>query len=259
MLFDTHAHLDHERFETDREQLIQRIQREGVSLLLNPGADMPSSRDAMKLAEQHEFIYAAVGVHPHEVKEMKEEDFDELRQMAKNPKVVAIGEIGLDYYYDYSPREIQREFFVRQLRLADELNLPVIIHSRDASEETYELIRDHLPARNCVLHCFSQSAEMAKKYLSLGCFLSFAGPLTFKNSVKLKEAARIVPMDRIFIETDSPYLSPEPFRGKRNDPAKVRQVALELAKLYKTDLKTIAEVTMKNACDFFEIPWQTEK
>lgn len=253
MLFDTHAHLDHEKFQEDRQQLMDRIRREGVSLVIDPGADMPSSRDALDLARKHDFIYAAVGVHPHEVKDMVEEDFEELRRMAKDPKVIAIGEIGLDYYYDLSPREVQREYFVRQLNLATELNLPAIIHSRDASEETYELIRDHLPPRRCVLHCYSQSAEMAKKYLELGCYLSFAGPLTFKNSVKLKEAAKITPMDRLFIETDSPYLSPEPFRGKRNDPAKVRQVALELAKIKGSDLQTIAERTMENACRFFEI------
>lgn len=253
MLFDTHAHLDHPRFDEDREALIARIQKEGVSRVVDPGADMPSSRAALDLARRYDFIYAAIGVHPHEVKDMKEEDFDELREMAKYPKVVAIGEIGLDYYYDHSPRDRQREYFIRQLQLADELGLPAVIHSRDASEETYEIIERYLPKRKCVLHCFSQSPEMAQRYLKLGCYLSFAGPITFKNSVKLKEAAKITPMDRIFIETDSPYLTPEPFRGKRNDPSKVRQVALEIAKLKGSDLQTVAKATMENACRFFGI------
>ncbi|MDO4720418.1 MAG: TatD family hydrolase [Peptostreptococcaceae bacterium] len=253
MLFDTHAHMDHLRFEEDREALIARIQREGVSLLINPGADMPSSRAALALARKYDFIYAAAGVHPHEVKDMKEEDFDELREMAKDEKVIAIGEIGLDYYYDHSPRERQREYFIRQLQLAEELDLPVIIHSRDAAEETYEILAKYMPSRKAVLHCFSQSPEMAERYLKLGCFLSFAGPLTFRNAAKLKEAVRLTPMDRLFIETDSPYLAPEPFRGKRNDPSKVRQVALEMARLKGTDLASIAAQTKENACRFFRI------
>lgn len=252
-LFDTHAHLDDERFDEDRKQLIEQIQKDGVSLVVNPGADMKSSRAAIKLAEIYDFIYAAVGIHPHDVKDITDEDLIELEAMAKHPKVVAIGEIGLDYYYDNSPRELQREYFIRQIELANKLSLPIIIHSRDASMETHEILKEYKKDIGCVLHCFSQSLEMAKEYLELGCHLSFAGPLTFKNSNKLKEVARNIPLDKIFIETDSPYLTPQPYRGKRNDPSKVRYVAEELSNLKGISTEKIAEITMDNALKFFGI------
>ncbi len=252
-LFDTHAHLDDERFDEDRESLISSLKENNISLVVNVGADMKTSRNAIKLAEKYDLIYAAVGVHPHDVKDMKEEDFVELEQMSNHEKVVAIGEIGLDYYYDNSPREIQREFFIKQVELANKLNLPIIIHSRDASMETYEILKEYKKDIGCVLHCFSQSIEMAKLYLDLGCHISFAGPLTFKKSNKLKEVAKIIPIDKIFIETDAPYLTPEPYRGRRNDPSKVRYVAQELATLRGMTVEEIAEITMENAVKFFGI------
>ena len=252
-LFDTHAHLDDERFDEDREQIIEQIKKDGISLIVNPGADMKSSRAAIKLAEKYDFIYAAVGIHPHDVKDITEADLIELEQMAKHEKVVAIGEIGLDYYYDNSPRELQREYFIKQIELANKLSLPIIIHSRDASMETYEILKEHKKDIGCVLHCFSQSLEMAELYLKIGCHLSFAGPLTFKKSSKLKEVARNIPLDKIFIETDSPYLTPEPYRGRRNDPSKVRYVAEELSKLRAISVDKIAETTMNNAIEFFDI------
>ncbi len=252
-LFDTHAHLDDERFDEDREQIIEQIKQDGISLIVNPGADMKSSRAAIKLAEKYDFIYAAVGIHPHDVKDITEADLIELEQMAKHEKVVAIGEIGLDYYYDNSPRELQREYFIKQIELANKLSLPIIIHSRDASMETYEILKEHKKDIGCVLHCFSQSLEMAELYLKIGCHLSFAGPLTFKKSSKLKEVARNIPLDKIFIETDSPYLTPEPYRGRRNDPSKVRYVAEELSKLRAISVDKIAEITMNNAIEFFDI------
>lgn len=252
-LFDTHAHLDDERFDEDRELLIEKLKEENVSLVVNPGADMKTSRAAIKLAEKYDFIYAAVGIHPHDVKDIKEEDLIELEQMAKHEKVVAIGEIGLDYYYDNSPRELQREFFIKQIELANKVNLPIIIHSRDASMETYEILKEYKKDIGCVLHCFSQSMEMSELYLKLGCHLSFAGPLTFKKSHKLKEVARNMPLDKIFIETDAPYLTPEPFRGRRNDPAKVKYVAEELSNLRAISVDKIAEITMENAIKFFNI------
>ena len=252
-LFDTHAHLDDERFDEDREQIIEQIKQDGISLIVNPGADMKSSRAAIKLAEKYDFIYAAVGIHPHDVKDITEADLIELEQMAKHEKVVAIGEIGLDYYYDNSPRELQMEYFIKQIELANKLSLPIIIHSRDASMETYEILKEHKKDIGCVLHCFSQSLEMAELYLKIGCHLSFAGPLTFKKSSKLKEVARNIPLDKIFIETDSPYLTPEPYRGRRNDPSKVRYVAEELSKLRAISVDKIAEITMNNAIEFFDI------
>ena len=252
-LFDTHAHLDDERFDEDREQIIEQIKQDGISLIVNPGADMKSSRAAIKLAEKYDFIYAAVGIHPHDVKDITEADLIELEQMAKHEKVVAIGEIGLDYYYDNSPRGLQMEYFIKQIELANKLSLPIIIHSRDASMETYEILKEHKKDIGCVLHCFSQSLEMAELYLKIGCHLSFAGPLTFKKSSKLKEVARNIPLDKIFIETDSPYLTPEPYRGRRNDPSKVRYVAEELSKLRAISVDKIAEITMNNAIEFFDI------
>lgn len=254
MLFDTHAHLDHSRFDEDREELIRKIHAEGISLIVNPGADIESSKRAVELAREYDFIYATVGVHPHDAKDLNEDAFEMIKEMAKFEKVVAIGEIGLDYYYDNSPRDIQREAFIRQIKMANELNLPIVVHSRDASKDTYDIIKEYKKKDiGCLLHCFGQSMEMAELYVDLGCHISFAGPLTFKNSHKLKEVARNIPIDRILIETDAPYLTPEPFRGKRNDPSKVRYVALELAKLRNMDPHEIMEITMKNGIEFFNI------
>lgn len=254
MIFDTHAHLDDSRFDKDRKELIEGLKAHGISLIVNPGADMPSSKRAVELAKQYDFIYAAVGVHPHDVKDMEENTIDELRKLASEEKVVAIGEIGLDFYYDNSPRDLQLEYFIKQIELANELSLPIIIHSRDASELTYEKIKKYkADATPCVLHCFSQSYEMAERYVDLGCYISFAGPITFKNAHNLKEAATKLPLDRLFIETDCPYLTPEPFRGKRNDPSKVIYVAKEIAKLKGISEQEVIDATRKNATKFFGI------
>lgn len=254
MIFDTHAHLDDSRFDRDRKELIEGLKAQGISLIVNPGADMPSSKRAVELAKQYDFIYAAVGVHPHDVKDMGENTIDELRKLASEEKVVAIGEIGLDFYYDNSPRDLQLEYFIKQIELANELSLPIIIHSRDASELTYETIKKYkADTTPCVLHCFSQSLEMAERYVDLGCYISFAGPITFKNAHNLKEAATKLPLDRLFIETDCPYLTPEPFRGKRNDPSKVIYVAKEIAKLKGISEQEVIDATRKNATKFFGI------
>lgn len=254
MLFDTHAHLDDSRFDSDRDELIEKIHSEGISLIVNPGADIDSSKRAIDLAARYDFIYATVGVHPHDAKDLKEEDFEKIEEMAKADKVVAIGEIGLDYYYDNSPREIQKQVFIRQIEIANRLGLPIVIHSRDASQDTYDIIKKYKKDDiGCLLHCYGQSLEMAELYIEMGCYISFAGPLTFKNSHKLKEIARSIPLEKILIETDAPYLTPEPFRGKRNDPSKVRYVALELAKLRNIDPQQAMEITMKNGLEFFSI------
>lgn len=256
MLFDTHSHLDDEKFDPDREEVIRRIREEdGVDLLMCVGADMESSKRAIALAEQYDFIYAAVGVHPHDTETMTEADIDTLRAWAGHEKVKAIGEIGLDYYYDNSPRDIQKKWFARQMQLAREVGLPVIIHDRDAHGDCMEILRrERVGVTGGVFHCFSGSVEMAREALKLGMYISFAGPVTFKNAVKAVEAAREVPLERIFVETDSPYLSPVPHRGERNDPGKVQFVAQKIAEIKGMDYAEAARITRENAIKFFNIP-----
>lgn len=253
MIFDTHTHLDDEAFSQDLDSVVQNLKQSGISLILDPGCDLETSQKSVELSEKYDFIYSAVGFHPHEVSRMDEESYNSIKGLCKAEKVVAIGEIGLDYYYNYSPRNVQKKAFEKQISLAEEMKLPFIIHSRDASQDTYEILKSCKKDTPCVLHCFSQSIEMAKLYLNLGCFLSFAGPVTFKKSVNLQEVAKYAPIDRIFIETDSPYLTPEPKRGKRNEPANVKYVGQKIAQLRGVPENELFDVTYKNAVDFFNI------
>ena len=252
MFFDTHAHLDDDRFDADREGVIESLKENGVELFINVGADMEGSRESVRLSEKYEFIYAAVGVHPHDVENMTEADIDELTALLGHEKTVALGEIGLDYYYDNSPRELQKKWFLRQLELGAELNVPVCVHCRDAMGDCLEIIKS-VGYKKGVMHCFSGSRESAEELVRLGWYISFSGSLTFKNAKNLKEAASALPLDKIFIETDSPYLAPEPMRGKRNNPALVRYVAEELARLQGLDTAAVAAATMENAKKFFKI------
>ncbi len=252
MLFDTHAHLDDARFDEDRDSVIARLQEEGISLVVNVGADMESSRSSVDLARKYSFIYAAVGVHPDETGVLTEKDMDELKALSRWDKVVAIGEIGLDYHNNGAPKEVQKRWFQRQLSLARELNMPYIIHDRDAHGDTLAILKE-TGYFNGVLHCFSGSAEMAKEVVKLGMMVSFAGPVTFKNAPKTKEAAKAVPLEQLMVETDSPYLSPEPYRGKRNDSSRVRFVAEEIARLHGISLEEAAHITMENGKRFFHI------
>ncbi len=252
MYFDTHTHLDDARFDADRDHVIQALKEQGVSLALNIGADLESSYQSVELSEQYDFIYAAVGVHPHDASTMSEQTIDALKELAKHKKVVAIGEIGLDYYYDNSPRKQQKQWFLRQIELAKELELPYIVHDRDAHADTLAIIRE-AGYYNGVMHCYSGSSEMAKELVKMGFYISFAGPLTFKNGKKAREAARKVPLDRLFIETDSPYLSPEPHRGERNDSSKVRFVNRELAAIFEMSEEEMAKITLENGKRFFKI------
>lgn len=252
MLFDTHAHLDDARFDEDRDSVIAHLQEEGISLVVNVGADMESSRRSVELANQYDFIYAAVGVHPDETGELTEADMQELAELSKNDKVVAIGEIGLDYHNNGAPKEVQQKWFRRQLSLAEKLHLPYIVHDRDAHGDTLSILKE-IGYFNGVLHCFSGSAEMAKEVVKLGLMVSFAGPVTFKNAPKTKEAAKNVPPERLMVETDSPYLSPEPHRGKRNDSSRVRFVAEEIARLHEISFEDVARITMENGKRFFGI------
>lgn len=252
MYFDTHTHLDDEKFDPDRELVIENLKKEGVSLAVNVGADLTSSKNSIALAEQYDFIYAAVGVHPNEVGEMQDEDLETLADMAKHEKVVAIGEIGLDYHYDEPGRDVQKLWFEKQLRLAQTLNMPFIVHDRDAHQDTLELLKK-VGYYNGVMHCFSGSCEMAKILLDLGFYISIAGQVTFKNAPKVKEVAKMVPADRLFIETDSPYLTPEPHRGERNNSANVKFTCAKIAELKGISAEELAKVTLENGKKFYGI------
>ena len=254
MLADSHAHIDDERFDADRDEVVARALAAGVSLIVNIGADMASSARSVALAEKYPGIYAAVGMHPHDSQDMKENDYRQLEQWANHPKVVAIGEIGLDYHYDLSPRPVQKEVFLRQLDLARKTGKPFIIHEREAHADMLDIIRNAARGLNGVFHCFSGSVETAREYLKMGFYISVAGPVTFPKSVKTKEVAKAVPLDRLLVETDSPYLTPQPFRGKRNEPAYVRLVAEEIANLRDISLAELAEATTANVRRLFNIP-----
>lgn len=254
MLFDTHAHLNDEKFDLDRNEIIKKIKDANVSYLVNPGVDVSSSLASIKLAKENDFIYAAVGVHPHEVKDMTDDTILVLKNLAKNEKVVAIGEIGLDYFYDFSPRDVQKHWFIKQIELAKSLNLPIIIHDRDSHADVLSIIQNHKPKElGCVLHCYASSVEMAKQYVKMGCMLSFGGPITFKNSKKSVEVVKEISLDNLMIETDSPYLTPVPFRGKRNDSSYVQHVAAKMAQIKGVSYEEVVRKTTENALKFFKI------
>jgi len=254
MLVDSHAHIDDARFDADRAEVVARAAAAGVTLIINVGADMASSARSVALAEQYPGIYAAVGMHPHDAKDMQESDYMQLEKWTTHPRVVAIGEIGLDYHYDLSPRPIQKEVFLRQLDLARKTDKPFIIHEREAHADTLDIIRVAARGLRGVFHCFSGSVETAREYLNMGFYISLAGPVTFSNSVKSKEVAKFVPIDRLLVETDSPYLTPHPHRGHRNEPAHVRIVAAEIATLRNFSLEELAAATTANVRRLFNIP-----
>lgn len=255
MLFDSHAHLNNERFDEDREQLINSLKEKQVDLVVNPGADIETSISSIELSKKYDFIYAAVGVHPQDVGELDETSMDKLRKLAtENDKVVAIGEIGLDYYYENYPKEVQKYWFKKQIELANELKLPIIIHDRDAHGDTFEIIKNTKnPEIGCVLHCYSGNVELAKEYIKMGCYISIPGTVTFKNNKKTREVAREIPLEYLLIETDSPYMAPEPHRGKRNDPSLVQFVADKIAQEKGISYEEVCKATKENAKRFFNI------
>lgn len=258
MLIDTHTHLDDARYNDDREAMIARAREAGVEQFITIGCDLATSQSAVALADQHPFVYASIGVHPHEVKHIQDNWYDEFRRLAKNKKVVAYGEIGLDYHYNHSSPKEQRERFREQLQLARELRLPVIIHTREAQDDTIAILRDeHAPEIGGVFHCFSGDARLAKDALDLGFYLSFSGILTFQNAAALRDIAKTAPLDRLLIETDCPYLTPVPHRGKRNEPAFVTHVAAQLAAIRSGEVgmspEKIALATTRNAKRLFKI------
>jgi len=250
-LIDSHAHLDDKRYNNDRENVINAIISAGVTNVINIGADMRSSRASVKLADEYDFIYATVGVHPHYADKMSDEKIAELKLLALHDKVVAIGEIGLDYYYDNSERESQKKWFRKQLQLAKELDLPVVIHDRDAHAEVLEILKNE-NISNGVLHCYSGSAEMAKIVLDMGFYISFGGVLTFKNARIAVEALKAVPIERLLIETDCPYLSPEPHRGKRNSSEYMPLIAEKVAEIKRTSIEDVCNITAGNTRRLFK-------
>ena len=245
MLFDTHAHMDDRAFDEDRASLLESFPSQGIALLMNPGCSLASSRNAVKLAQEHDYIYAAIGSHPDAADEVDDAAIEEYRLLAQHPKLKAIGEIGLDYHYEDIPRDIQQQAFRRQMALARELGLPVIVHMRDACEDSMAILKE-FPEVTGVFHCFSGSAELATWLVARGWYIGFTGVLTFKNARKAVQVAQQIPLDRIVLETDCPYMSPEPFRGKRNDPGKLYRMAQQLALIRGITEEEAQAVTLEN-------------
>ena len=253
MLFDTHAHMDDRAFSEDRQTLLRELPQNGIGLLMNPGCSLASSRDAAALAREYDYIYAAVGSHPDAADEVNEETIDAYRTLCReNPKVKAIGEIGLDYHYEDIPRDIQQKAFRMQMALAQELKLPVIVHEREAHEDGMRIVEE-FPGVCGVFHCYSGSLEMAKWLIKRGWYIGFTGVLTFKNARKALEVAENIPLNRIVLETDCPYMAPEPFRGRRNDPGKLYRMAEKLAEIRGLTIEEIHTITMENGKNLYHI------
>ena len=253
-IFDTHAHYDDEAFDADREEVLAGLKEQGIGTVVNVGASIASTKTTLALAEAHPFMYAAVGVHPNETAELTDADMKWLESLAENPKVVAIGEIGLDYYWDEPEREIQKHWFTAQLEVAKKTGLPVIIHSRDAAKDTLDIMKvEHNGATGGVIHCFSYGVEMAREYLNMGYYIGIGGVLTFKNAKKLIEVAEYAPLDRIVLETDCPYLAPVPNRGKRNFSGNLPYVVEKLAEIKGVSAEEIIRETAKNARALYRI------
>lgn len=246
MFFDTHAHFDDEKYDGIRDNLMEEMHRNGVDYILNVGADMESSLKSIELADKYDFMYAAVGVHPHEVEHMTDKDIETLREYSKHEKVVAIGEIGLDYYYDLSARDKQRYWFERQLELAAELNLPVSIHSREAAQETFDIIKNSA-VRKGSIHAYSGSVEMAKDYINMGFHIGVGGVVTFKNARKLIDVVEFLPIERILLETDSPYLSPVPVRGTVNNSQNLKYIAEKISEIKQISYQEVCKITAETA------------
>ena len=258
MIFDTHAHYDDKAFAEDRSELLLSMEENNVKKIVDVGADMESTKVAVELAYNYDFIYAAVGVHPSEVEEMSNFDLEKLRKYVIDDsarderKIVAIGEIGLDYHWEEPSRVLQKEWFVKQLELAQELEMPVIIHSRDAAEDTYELLSVYVKnGLRGVMHCYSYSVEMAKKYVDMGLYIGIGGVLTFKNAKKLKEVAAEIPLDKIVLETDCPYMAPTPHRGEMNEPKFISLVAQKAAEIKEIPVEKLIDITTNNAKALF--------
>ena len=252
MLFDTHAHLNDPAFDPDREELMAGLRDKGIGYVMNAGCSLSSSKDIIAMAENYPWLYASVGSHPDSADEVNEEVIEEYRQLCRHEKVKAIGEIGLDYYYEDIPREIQKNAFRMQMALASEVDLPVIIHEREAHDDGMRIVKE-FPKVGGVFHCYSGSAEMARQLVNMGWYIGFTGVLTFKNARKAVETAASIPLDRIVLETDCPFMAPEPFRGKRNDPGYLPKMAEKLAEIRGISVEEAIAVTTENAKRLYRI------
>ncbi|MBQ6708231.1 MAG: TatD family hydrolase [Clostridia bacterium] len=250
-IFDSHAHYDDKSFNEDRIELLSSLKNKGVVGIVNCGSDIKSSETGISLAEKFDFVFAAAGVHPHEAEDMTAKDFDRLSTILKHEKCVALGEIGLDYHYDFSPRDIQKDIFEKQLQLAVETDMPVVIHDREAHQDVLDLITKYRPKG--IIHCFSGSVELAEIYVKMGMYIGLGGAVTFKNAKKPVEVAKYVPQDKLLVETDCPYMTPVPFRGQRNDSSFIEYVILKMSEIRQESPDFIAEQTMKNAREIFSI------
>lgn len=254
MLFETHAHLNAKEFDEDRAEVIARARENGVDTIVNIGFNAETIPTCMELADNYDFIYAVVGWHPQDAKDMTDEHLEWIEELSRHPKVVGLGEMGLDYYWDTSPRDVQAEVFRKQIRLARKLDMPIIIHNRDAHQDVISILKEEKAADvGGIMHCFSGSWETAKLALDMNFYISFGGPLTFKNAKQPKEVATKVPLDRLLIETDCPYLTPHPFRGKRNESGYVRYVCEEMARLHGLSYEEMASITSENARRLFRL------
>lgn len=253
MIFETHAHYDDEQFDMDRETLLLSMPEQGIGTIVNVSATYASCQRVVDLVQKYPFMYAAVGIHPDEVGSLNEERFQQMKELCKQEKVVAVGEIGLDYYWDNESHDLQKEWFVRQLDLARELNLPVLIHSREAAADTMEIMKQYGQGLKGVIHCFSYSKEMAAEYVKMGFYIGVGGVVTFKNARKLKETVQEIPLTSIVLETDCPYLAPVPYRGKRNNSAYIKYIAEEIAGIKGVSYEEVVEQTEKNARDLYNL------
>ena len=253
MIFDTHAHYDDEQFDADREELLNSMAEQGVGTIVNVSASYPSCEQVTEMVQKYPFMYAAVGVHPDHVGELNEETFVRMKKLFANDKVIAVGEIGLDYYWDNESHDLQKAWFIRQLELARELDLPVLIHSREAAADTMDIMKEHAEGISGVIHCYSYSKEMAREYVKMGFYIGVGGVVTFKNARKLKETVVEIPLTSIVLETDCPYLAPEPNRGKRNNSAYIRYVAEEIAKIKGITYEEVVAQTDENARQMYRL------
>lgn len=252
--FDSHAHYNDERFEENRDELIKEIYSEGITKIVNAGYSLESSKKAIEIADNYDFMYTTAGISPNDIDDFKEEYLNEIKELAENKKVVAIGEIGLDYHWNTENKDLQKYVFISQIKIANELKLPIVIHTREAIYDTLDILKNQIKCeKNGVFHCCPLNVDLVREGLKLGFYISFAGPITFKNSKNADEIIKKVPLDRILIETDSPYLSPEPLRGKRNDSRNVKYMAQKIADVKGISLEEVARETYNNAKNIFEI------
>lgn len=251
--FDSHAHYNDEKFDLNREELLNSIYNSGVTRIINAGYSIESSKKAIDIAEKYDFINATTGISPNDIENFKEQDLLEIEQLAKNKKVVAIGEIGLDYYWNKDNKDLQKQVFISQIEIANKLNLPIVIHTREAIYDTLDILKNNTCNKKGVFHCCPLNKDLVREGLKLGFYISFAGPITFKNSKNAEEIIKMVPLEKILIETDSPYLSPEPLRGKRNDSRNVKYIAQKIADVKEVSIDEIAKITYRNAKTVLQI------